>query len=158
MRIHAWIGVSYWAHIHVPKELIFELDEIFGTICCGFNISEIDVGNVAPPHQDIEPREKKFKSEGIYKRFHIHLGEPKFGHAFFVDNTCHYMEKHGNTYIWDDPDAWHAGINAGLCKKYLLSYKGIKFHDNRKIEYDWWTENNENGCIILWKDHEWLFS
>ena len=151
----AWVGKSYWANVHVPKELIYELDQVFGTVCSGFNISELTVGNIAPPHQDVEFREKFYRKFGTYKRFHIHIGQPQFGHAFFVDGKCHYMEDHGAAYVWDDPDAWHAGVNAGFVTKYVISYKGIVFNDNRKVKYKFSDKNTADGCIILWEGENW---
>lgn len=152
----SWIGKQYYSNVHVPKELIYELDEVFGTVCSAFNISELTPGNIAPPHQDIEYKRENFYREfGTWKRFHIHVGQPQFGHAFFVENNCHYMEDHGAAYIWDDPDAWHAGVNAGFGKKYLMGYKGIVFNDNRKVQYQFPNKNNAEGCFIGWEGYNW---
>jgi hypothetical protein len=149
----AWEGKSYYPNFHFSKDLVYDLDKIFGTVALNCWISEIPVGKVSPPHYDIDPRENELKSSGEIVRYSIHLGEPVLGHAFFIGDKVHYMETHGSTYKWNNPNELHSASNAGLKSKYMLIYGGIKFYKKINVSYQWNDRLTEDSGFILWNEN-----
>lgn len=84
-------------------------------------ISEITVGNFAPWHWDVNDHEEELSKLPAKVRYHCHIGKPKFGHIFIVQDKCFYNQPQGSTYRWGDRRYWHAGTNCGLEPKYILN-------------------------------------
>jgi len=57
-----------------------------------------------------------------FKRWHVHISKPAFGHAFCVDDKCFYNQEQGSVYEWSDRKYWHAGSNCGLVPKYVFNF------------------------------------
>lgn len=84
-------------------------------------ISSIKVGNFAPIHWDVHDDEEEMSKLPDIPRYHCHIGKPKFGHIFIVDEKCFYNQQQGATYRWESRKLWHAGTNMGLETKYILN-------------------------------------
>jgi hypothetical protein len=84
-------------------------------------ISRIHQGRFAPQHWDVNDEEEKLALLPPKVRYHAHIGKPKFGHVFIVEDKCFYNQEQGATYRWDDRKYWHAGTNCGLEPKYILN-------------------------------------
>lgn len=78
-------------------------------------ISMILPGKCAPWHVDQYDQDKKIK------RYHCHIGTPEMGHVFMIENDYYINSSQGDTYLWNDINAWHAGFNAGQNPKFLLN-------------------------------------
>lgn len=78
-------------------------------------ISRVDPGYCVAPHFD------KMPNNITPYRIHVHITDSKMGHIFYVGKTYFIDYKKGDTYLWKDPNAWHAGGNFGLSPKYILN-------------------------------------
>jgi hypothetical protein len=78
-------------------------------------ISMIYPGKCSPWHVDqhVVPENTK--------RYHCHIGTPEMGHVFMIENDYFINTSQGDTYLWNDVYAWHAGFNAGRTPKFLLN-------------------------------------
>ncbi len=84
-------------------------------------ISKIDVGCFAPIHWDVNDHEEELSKLPPKVRYHCHIGKPKFGHVFIVENQCFYNKAQSDTFRWQDRRYWHAGSNCGLEPKYIFN-------------------------------------
>jgi hypothetical protein len=85
-------------------------------------ISRINTGRMAPMHWDVHDDEEEYKNDIDRPRFHCHIGDPKFGHAFIVDDQVFYNVPQGSVYKWSSRKLWHAGVNMGLEPKYMFNF------------------------------------
>jgi len=131
-----WIGINYFPNVHFSKELIYELDNVFKTKVIAAWINEIPVGKVFPPHRDHDPRFVKIKKLGKLVTYNIHIGDPSFGHVFFIDNKVNYMQNHGDCYKWT-PNQLHSAGNVGFKPKFNLIYNGVELFEPIDINYRW---------------------
>lgn len=78
-------------------------------------ISMIYPGKCAPWHVDqhVVPENTK--------RYHCHIGRPEMGHVLMIENDYYVKMSQGDTYLWNDVYAWHAGVNAGRSPKMLFN-------------------------------------
>jgi len=88
-------------------------------------ISELWPGYCVPYHWDVEDFEKQWLKEGNLVRYVCFL-EPRFGHAFVLEDECFYDIKEGEVYKWNDYRSYHAGTNAGAGPYYLFHFLGIQ--------------------------------
>lgn len=133
----AWDGITYSPVTHFSRDIVLKLNQELNAVCTSCWISELKPGKVAPPHWDIDRRDKEFEKYGEIVRFSINLGKPCQGHAFFVDDECLYNQESGAVWQWDNPHSLHSGSNCGLTPKYLFIYAGIKLNENIRAEYIW---------------------
>lgn len=106
----------YYAGISFDKEIVDKVAEFAKIPHYTFSwISKIAPGYCAAPHYD------QMKSDKQIYRMHVHLEDDEMGHVFYVGNEYITNYKQGDTYIWNDPHAWHAGMNCGLKPKYMLN-------------------------------------
>ena len=80
-------------------------------------VSRIHPGFFAPQHWDVQDDEPL--PDTI--RYHVHMGQPQFGHIFIAEDKCFYNQQQGATYKWTSRKAWHAGTNCGLVPKYIFN-------------------------------------
>lgn len=80
-------------------------------------VSRIHPGYCAPQHWDVQDDEPL--PDTI--RYHVHMGQPQFGHIFIAEDKCLYNQQQGATYKWTSRKAWHAGANCGLVPKYIFN-------------------------------------
>lgn len=78
-------------------------------------ISVIHPGNISPWHID------QYKIVEGNKRYHCQIGTPEMGHIFMLEDTYFLSGTQGDTYAWNDPKAWHSGVNAGKTPKFLFN-------------------------------------
>lgn len=78
-------------------------------------ISKINPGCCAAPHFD------QMETDKPIQRLHVHIADSRMGHVFYVGNEYIIDYKKGDAYKWNDPFAWHAGMNCGLTPKYMLN-------------------------------------
>lgn len=106
----------YYAGTTFDKKIADIVAEFAGIPHYTFSwISKIMPGYCAAPHFDQMESDKK-----IY-RLHVHIADSEMGHVFYVGNEYITNYKKGDVYIWNDPHAWHAGMNCGLHPKYMLN-------------------------------------
>lgn len=145
--------MMYYPHYHFDKNLVHQLDEIFGSICTMCWINQALPGRVIIPHQDYDDREQILEAYGTIVRYHVHIGEPQPGHVFILNDHAYYMEKQGNCYLWDHHKDWHSASNSGLIPKYILGYRGIlphSEHAHRFKDYEYlWNETTESVRIKI---------
>jgi hypothetical protein len=84
-------------------------------------ISRINIGRMAPWHWDVNDDEEQLSQQPEKRRFHCHIGKPRHGHIFLLEDRCFYNQEQGATYEWPSRKLWHAGMNSGLTPKYLLN-------------------------------------
>lgn len=78
-------------------------------------ISKIRPGYCAAPHVDRIITDKEIN------RLHIHITDSSMGHVFYVGNEYIIDYKQGDAYKWNNPYAWHAGMNCGKTPKYMFN-------------------------------------
>lgn len=104
-------------------------DTIGGKVLQSF-ISEIRQGKCAPWHWDIpsldESRDvvQDYNSDDLIRGI-CFISTPKPGQAFMVEDECFYMEPQGSIYRYPSVSSWHAGFNAGLETKFLLTFTAL---------------------------------
>jgi hypothetical protein len=78
-------------------------------------ISMILPGKCAPWHVDqhILPDDTK--------RYHCHISVHDIGHVFMMDNDYFIHTTPGDTYLWKNIYAWHAGFNGGRTPKFVFN-------------------------------------
>lgn len=129
------------AHTHNPgahfgQDIIFYLDNLFGTYCAQSWINHLKPGNFLPLHRDYD-RKDHLKEYGTLEMYSIHLGHSDPGHVFILEDHCHYLEPAGEIYRWNDINSLHAGFNIGYTDKYLLLYLGLRPDQPFEHEYIW---------------------
>lgn len=111
---------------YYPQDLCYNVaakfEEILGVKHIRSWVSRIDPGYSAPWHYDIDHDEQEYLKLGQLRRFVCYIGEPAPGHISIIEDSCHYLEKEGNIYEWDNYRAWHAGANVGLTPKYQYNF------------------------------------
>jgi hypothetical protein len=106
----------YYAGNSFDRELVDKVIEFANIPHYTFAwISKIMPGYCAAPHYDQMESDKK-----IY-RVHVHIEDAEMGHVFYVGNEYITNYKKGDTYIWNNPHAWHGGMNCGFKPKYMLN-------------------------------------
>lgn len=78
-------------------------------------ISRVMPGHCAAPHVDAMHSDKK-----VY-RMHIYPQDSQMGHVFYAGDEYITNYKKGDAYLWNDPKAWHGGLNCGLTPKYMFN-------------------------------------
>jgi len=85
-------------------------------------ISRVNPGMIVPYHWDVHDNEEELSKLPYFKRWHVHISKPAFGHAFCVNDKCFYNQEQGSVYEWSDRKYWHAGSNCGLVPKYVFNF------------------------------------
>lgn len=117
----------YNAGIHYDKNINDIFGEIVGATCLSSFISEVRPGKCAPLHKDIlkyEATPEKYNNALV--RYVCFIDKPKFGQAFIIEETCLYMVEQGSIYQFPKLDSWHAGLNAGLEPKFIMTWTGYQ--------------------------------
>jgi hypothetical protein len=143
-----WNGIGYSPGIQFDGEVIKVLDKMFGTICTQCWINKLPIDRLAAAHKDRDGREEVLLKLGTLVRYHVHLGDPDPGHVFWVENKCHYMEKHGNCYKWENYLSLHGGSNTGYTDKLIMIYRGLIPHEPFEFDYVW----SEGTGVGAWDD------
>jgi hypothetical protein len=78
-------------------------------------ISVIHPGHISPWHVD------QYKIKDTNNRYHCHMGMPEMGHIFMLENDYFVNGTQGDTFVWNNPKAWHSGVNAGRSPKFLFN-------------------------------------
>jgi len=99
-------------------KVVEEFNKFFNIECTSLWISRIWPGRFAPIHWDVSDNEDRLPG---LKRYHCHIGKPKWGHIFIAGDQSFYNQPQGETYEWLDRKIWHAGTNCGVEPKYILN-------------------------------------
>jgi len=89
-------------------------------------ITSVPPGYCVPWHPDYTDDEEKILSNGEVFRFTCHIGKPRWGQVFVLEEHVFHMESQGNSYQWSDWQDWHGGLNMGLHSKLLFNFLGYK--------------------------------
>lgn len=141
----------FYPHYHFDEQYVYTLDRIFGAVCNMCWVNRAVPGRVIIPHRDFDEREELLEQYGTMVRYHIHIGEPQFGHVFVLKDKAFYMQDQGNCYEWDHYSDLHSASNSGLKNKFLFSYRGIRPNDPELFEgYEYiWSDIEESVRIKL---------
>jgi len=136
--------------VHFDTDIVYFLDKLLGTICTQCWINTLNPGQNAVPHRDRDGREEKLQELGELIRVTVHLGDPEYGQIFWIEDTCLYMQPHGEAWQWSSPTALHGGTNLSYTQKRLLIYRGLKPYKDFNYEYVW--EQGENSVLLKLDD------
>lgn len=117
----------YEAGKHYDDHVSAVIGEVVGATCLSSFISEIRPGKCVPCHRDIlkyEATPEKYNNALV--RYACFIDKPKVGHAFLIEETCFYMVEQGAIYQFPKLDSWHAGLNAGLEPKFIMTWTGYR--------------------------------
>lgn len=109
---------------HFDKWFAEELGRITNVTPVMCVVSSIEPGCMVPWHVDYNPWENEHKQHGELHRFLCFIDKPQNGHVFMVEDESFYYEEQGNVYKYPSIHSYHAGANAGLTTKYLLTMTG----------------------------------
>lgn len=140
---------------HFDENLVYKLDQIFGTVCNMCWIDRVCPGRVMIPHRDYDDREQILEKYGTIVKYHIHLGAPTPGHILVVNDHAHHMEAQGNCYKWNHYLDWSSASNSSFTDKYVLNYRGIvphPEHSHRFNDFDYiWSSTSDSVRIKIKK-------
>lgn len=124
---------SYSYKIKNKKFIEFFTEDFF--VKFGMKSNPLDVsvfkfqpGQFTPPHVDNMGASLNVlgtTKENI-KKLWISISPPEFGHAFFVGNEVIYNVPQGTIIETNFVSDWHAGVNAGITDRYILTIMGVK--------------------------------
>jgi hypothetical protein len=114
----------YYPGQHFDMKYVNQLAEFVQVTPLMSFVSEIRPGKCAPWHWDINPWEEEQEKLGTLHRYLCFITDPKPGHVFMVETEAFYWENRGNVYKYPHMHSWHAGANAGLEPKFLMTMTG----------------------------------
>lgn len=116
----------YLSGANFPHSIVTQVCDWIGIENISTWISAIHPGEYAPLHYDFQDDETVFDQPGV-ERYHVHITKSVPGHAFFVGNECAYGYSAGDVYQWGSWRDYHAGVNAGLQKKFTMNIIGKRY-------------------------------
>jgi hypothetical protein len=113
-----------WIDYEISFDMVQQFADWLGVTPIGGWVTSVPPGYCVPWHPDYTDQETELLSKGQVLRFTCHIGEPKWGQVFVLEDHAFHMEAQGNTYQWTDWQDWHGGMNMGLEPKFLFNFMG----------------------------------
>lgn len=111
-----------WIDYTVPAPIVEQFANWLDVNPIGAWITSVPPGYIVPWHYDINDSETAMLAKGKILRYTCHISNPKFGQVFVLKDHVFHMEPQGNTYLWNDWQDWHGGMNMGLEAKFLFNF------------------------------------
>ena len=118
--------INYYPGKHFDSTITDAVDKHVNVNIHRSWISRIDPGFFAPWHWDVDDNETEYLTKGTPVRYSCFIEKPAHGHIFIIGDDYYYNQPQGTLVKWDNYQAWHSGINAGMTPKYMFHLLGYQ--------------------------------